>query len=171
MKIEGSTSKVEIANVEVEQELEISAAPQHVYDCFMNDIAHWWSKSWVMGGEATEDITIEARPGGRLMEAWKGGGGCVWAMVQSIRPGSMVSFSIPEGVMWSGAGMFRLQFEGRDNGNSTTVKLSHYCYTMYREDSHSGYVQGWTELLGKRLKDYAEGRQVEDAIRPGGTIA
>ncbi len=169
MKIDGNTQKVEIASVEIEQEVPISASPQHVYDCFMNDIASWWSRSWVMGGPNTDNIIIEAEPGGRLLEHWQGGGGCIWAVVQSISPGRLVSFSIPAGVLWSGAGMFRVVFEAAEEGGGTLLKLSHHCFNMFQEDSHSGYVKGWTELIGTRLKSYAEGGRIADAIRPSGT--
>ena len=171
MKIEGKTDRVEYAFVQIEQEIPVNAEPAHVYDAYVNGISHWWSRDWVMGGPRTTEIVIEQQPGGRLMEVWEGGGGCLWAMVQSLSPGRMISFSIPEGVMWSGAGMFRLVFETREDGKGTTVKLSHHCFNQYAEDSHSGYVEGWTELLGKRLKYYAEGRPVGDAIRASGTLA
>lgn len=171
MNITGKTDKIELASMEIELELEIAAARQHVYECFMNDIARWWSASWVMGGPNTVGLLIEAQPGGRLLESWKDGGGCVWAMVQSISPGHMVNFSIPEGVMWSGAGSFRLSFEAGDDGKSTLLKLSHHSFSLYQEDSHSGYVQGWTELIGTRLRDYAEGRPVVGAVSSGDTLA
>ena len=167
MKIEGNTQKVELADVKIEQEVVVNARAEHVYDCYVKGVAYWWSKDWVMGGPKTQNIEIEAHPGGRLLESWEGGGGCVWAMVQSISPGRMISFSIPEGVMWSGAGFFRLVFEASEDAKSTTVRVTHHCFNMYQEDSHSGYVEGWSELIGKRLKDYAEGRDVEDSIRPG----
>jgi uncharacterized protein YndB with AHSA1/START domain len=170
MSILGKTDRIELASVEIEQEVAVAAAPQHVYECFMNDIARWWSASWVMGGPNTVGLLIEAQPGGRLLESWKDGGGCVWATVQSISPGRMINFSIPDGVMWSGPGMFKLSFEADEAGTGTLLKLSHYCFTMYSEDAHSGYVQGWTELIGTRLRDYAEGRPVEGAISPGATL-
>ncbi|MCB1216763.1 hypothetical protein KDL44_05185 [bacterium] len=171
MQIEGRTNRVELASVEIEQELTIAAPPAHVYDCYVNGISQWWSRDWVMGGPRTTEIVIEQQPGGRLLEVWEGGGGCLWAFVQSLSPGRMISFSIPEGVMWSGAGMFRLVFADAEDGNGTVLKLSHHCFNQYSEDAHSGYVEGWTELIGRRLKEHAEDRAVDNAVRPGGTLA
>jgi uncharacterized protein YndB with AHSA1/START domain len=166
MPINGTTEKLELALVKIQQELEIAAPPQRVYEAFVNDIARWWSRGYLLGGEATVDLVLEARPGGRLMEVLSNGGGVLWAEVTLLSPGRSIRLGIPEGVLWSGPGYYMLRFEAQQDGAATLLKLEHQCAQPYCEDGHSGYVQGWTDLLAERLKVYVEGGRVDDAVKP-----
>lgn len=165
MQITGKTERAELAQVKIEQEIAIAAPPERVFAAYVNELARWYSRDFIMGGELTVDFVLEAEPGGRLMEVFDGGGGMVWAEVIAIRPGRMIRLGIPEGVVWSGPGYFVLRFEPADEGG-TLLKLEHQCTQAFSEDGHSGYVYGWTELLGTGLKQYVETGAAENPVKP-----
>lgn len=160
-----TTKSVEFDFVQIDMEIPIAAPPQQVYQAFVEDIAHWWDKGFLMGENST-DIVLEARPGGMLMEVDGQGGGCAWAQVIALYPGRSIRLGIPNGVIWAGAGFYRLSFEDAGDG-TTLLKLRHESTQPRSEkgDGHSGYVYGWNALLVDRLKPYVENGSVPDPLR------
>jgi uncharacterized protein YndB with AHSA1/START domain len=160
MSINAGTRKVEMNLVEISQEVRIAAPPERVYEAYTAEIGQWWSPSFIMGGPRTVDLVCEAQPGGRLLEVWEGGGGCIWALVTWVNPGKSLHFGLIPGLIWSAPGSIELRFEA--DGEGTLLKLTHTCLEPVEgEDAHSGYVQGWTELVGTRFKQYVETGSVE----------
>jgi uncharacterized protein YndB with AHSA1/START domain len=164
MQITGKTDKLELARVSVNQELVVNVPPERAFDAFTAEIAHWWSRDWLMGGGATTDLVLDLRPGGSLTEVYGPDGGMVWAEVNSFKRGQWIRFGIPEGVIWSGPGYFSVRFAATEDGAGTQVTLEHQSTQAYTEDGHSGYVQGWTELVGTRFKAYCAGEPLENAV-------
>ena len=154
MKIEGTTTKIELCNAIVEQEVQIAATPAQVYTALTSEIGYWWDPGFVMGGADTKDLLLEARPGGRWMEVWGDDEGFVWGMVIRARQDQSLTISVLEGVIWSGPGSITIDLSESDGG--TLLKLRHHSTQLYSEDGHSGYIMGWTALIGENLKKYVE---------------
>jgi uncharacterized protein YndB with AHSA1/START domain len=157
MKIEGTTTKIELCNAVVEQELKLEATPAQVYAALTTDIGLWWDPGFVMGGPNTTDVILEPRPGGRWMEVWGSEGeGFLWGIIQRARKDRALTISVPEGVIWSGPGSISIDLEETEGGG-TLLKLRHVSVQVYEtEDATGGYIYGWSNLLGENLRKYLE---------------
>ncbi len=82
MTIENAT----MANIDME--IEIHASSDKVWQSLTENIGQWWPADFYTGGvEGGRGFSLEAFPGGRMMESWDDGGGLLWGNVVFIQPG------------------------------------------------------------------------------------
>ncbi len=164
--VETQWTETTVGDAVVILDLHLANPPGDAYERFVQDIGYWWSRSFTMGGPATQVIMIEADPGGRLLEIYEGGT-VQWAEVLHLEEGRFIGFGIPEGTFWSGAGSISVSFnEAADGG--TDLHLEHRCFQQYtdEEDGAAGYAQGWSLLVGENFRRYCAGEAIEDAVIP-----
>src|SRR5690606_22825845 len=140
--------------------------PWDVYEKFVGETSHWWSKGFTMGGESCLSMQLEAYASGRLLEIDENGES-LWANVIQVIPGSFLGLSVPEGSFWNGAGSINISFNpGADGG--TDLLLEHRSFQQYdaETDGAEGYAFGWTKLIGDNFLRYCAGEVIEDAIVP-----
>jgi hypothetical protein len=123
-----------------------------VWQALTAETAAWWGAPY-QRGEAV-DIVLDARLGGRLEERWGDGEGAVWGTVTAIRRDEHLEIEGPIGMAGPVAGVVRIDLETR--GDATVVRLSHEAVGRVDEALRDSYRSGWDDLLGVRLKAFAE---------------
>lgn len=162
--LETEWTQTTVGDAVVILDMHLDNPPVDTYERFVQDIGYWWSRSYTLGGPATQVIMIEADPGGRLLEIYEGGT-VQWAEVLHLEEGRFIGFGIPEGTFWSGAGSISISFNEAEDGG-TDLHLEHRCFQQYSDeyDGAEGYAEGWTKLIGENFRSYCAGEPVEDAI-------
>jgi uncharacterized protein YndB with AHSA1/START domain/DNA-binding transcriptional ArsR family regulator len=141
-----------VRSFSIVQEVAIKAPPAKVYAALTRHLSAWWGAPFLLGAD-TRDLTLDARPGGHLFEAW-GKGGTIWATVTAARPGELVDLEGHMGIAGAVAG--RVRFEVAPDAGGSRVKLTHQAVGLFAAESEANYGGGWQDLLGRRLKAFVE---------------
>lgn len=154
----GAPAMSDLGRIHIETETVIAAPRERVWWALTNETADWWGAPY-QRGEA-DDLLLDARPGGLLLERWADGGGAVWGTVTAVRSDAYLEIEGPIGMPGPVAGVVRITLEAHDQ--STLVRLSHEAVGKVDEQTQRNYRLGWDDLLGVRLKAL-----VEDGTRYG----
>lgn len=143
----------------IEQEVQIDATPNRVFEALTKDVAAWWGAPYQIS-ETAKTIILEPKLGGRFYEDWGSGQGALWATVTQLKQNEILELTGPIGMSGAVQGIACIALEAK--GKATLVKLSHRAVGEVNEQKQKGYSAGWQDLLGKRLKEF-----VEKGIRSG----
>jgi uncharacterized protein YndB with AHSA1/START domain len=146
-----TAGKVDVFHIEME--ISIQAPRPKVYEAMTGDITPWFGGPYSTLPDAKGRV-IEPRVGGRFYEDWGDGYGALWGTVTSIRKNEWLEFSGSCGMGGAVHGVVRIELE--EQGGATLIKLSHRAMGEVNADAANGYTQGWTDLLGTRLKAWVE---------------
>lgn len=135
----------------VDLEVSIAAPPAVVWDAIVSDPAAWWGSPFLLGGEASRGLHLEAWPGGRFWEDFGPLGGGLWATVTRVRKHEHLKFS---GDFGTAPGEVVLSLTPSSGG--TTLKLQHVWSVPVDRETVGSYAWGWDDLLGRRLKTLIE---------------
>jgi uncharacterized protein YndB with AHSA1/START domain len=163
-------TKAEPCNFSIELEVEIDAPPNVVFSAFTRDVAAWWGEPYLICPERAIDIVMDPFLGGSFYEVWGGGDGACWAKVTQMRRYEVIELRGPLGMSGAVNGVIRIEFEDLDNG--TRVKLRHQAAGYIEDSTEARYIDGWKDLLEKRLRDFVD-KGIESGVRrqtiqPGG---
>lgn len=154
----GAPAMSELGSIHIEAETVIAASPQQVWLALTTQTAAWWGAPYERG--EAEDIVLDARPGGLLLERWADGGGAVWGTVTAVRQDQRLEIEGPIGMAGPVTGVVRITLDPQ--GEGTVVRLSHEAVGKVDYETQRRYSLGWDDLLGVRLKAL-----VEDGTRYG----
>lgn len=154
----GETAMSELGSIHIEAETVIAASPRQVWRALTTETAAWWGVPYQRG--SGEDIVLDARPGGLLLERWADGGGAVWGTVTAVRQDQHLEIEGSIGMVGPVAGVVRINLDAQ--GEETVVRLSHEAVGKIDDETQRSYSKGWDDLLGVRLKAF-----VEDGTRYG----
>lgn len=136
----------------IEQEIVITAEPQHVFEALTTGVDAWW-----MQGFESPHSTFHLEPmaGGRFYEDFgQGRGSALYATVTYLEPGKKLRMTGPMGMR--GPVMGTIGFDLVPEGDGTRLKLSHHVMGVVDDDDRETYTHGWQELLGEHLKRFVE---------------
>jgi uncharacterized protein YndB with AHSA1/START domain/DNA-binding transcriptional ArsR family regulator len=138
--------------IDIHQEIRLAAPPGRVFDVLTREIDLWWTKPYRMteGGH----VTLEPRIGGELREEGPGGHVTVWGRVEEVAPGRLLVLSGTIGMQTAVAGRVRIALAAEETG--TVLKLSHMAVGPIAEGAGERYTEGWSDLLGTRLRARVE---------------
>jgi uncharacterized protein YndB with AHSA1/START domain len=145
--------QVMLRRIQVEQEVTINASPERVFDALTSQVSAWWGAPYLLT-DAPQGIILEPEVGGRLYEVSGEGEGALWAMVTAIQKNRWLELTGPIGM--SGAMHSVVSFALEPKGEATLVKLAHHAVGELGEDTEANYSAGWHDLVGVRLKAFAE---------------
>lgn len=145
---------VDLGTVNLRLEITVAAPPKRVFAALTDDIGHWWGAPYLREAERATDFRLEARPGGRLLEAWGADGGTVWGEVTRIRPPEVLELTGRMGM--HGPAYAVVTFDLAAKGKGTRVTLTHQAVGDVDAETTEQYTEGWTDLLTNRLKPYVE---------------
>ena len=143
----------------IEQEVEITATPERVFDALTAQVGAWWSQHF---SPAPRAIALEPWPGGRFYEEFGGGvdamgtGGALYATVTYLEPGRRLALTGPFGMPGPVLGLVSFDLEPRADGAATLVRLSHHAVGAIDADTRARYGAGWGALLRDGLKRFVE---------------
>ncbi|RPF53254.1 SRPBCC domain-containing protein [Aquisalibacillus elongatus] len=135
----------------IEQKINIKGSKEEVFKALTTDISKWWTYS-VFDGENTT-LTLDAKPGGLFLETNEEGG-ALWGTVTYVKENEELRLNGLLGM--KGAVDSAYSYTLEQDGDYTTLKLSHHAVGLLDPEWHKMHNEGWQELLGDFLKDYVE---------------
>jgi uncharacterized protein YndB with AHSA1/START domain len=145
----------------IRKSVTVSAPPEKAFHRFTAEMASWWPlASHSVGQRDAESVTMEGRPGGRIVERLRGGRECVWGTITAWEPPRRVAFTWHPGDDPARAQDVEVRFTpaggggrgGGGGGESTRVELEHRGFERLgalAKRAHRGYPIGWAYVLGR----------------------
>jgi uncharacterized protein YndB with AHSA1/START domain len=151
-QVEGSPKRMNADRPAVDVALDVAiAAPRSlVFAALTEDPGGWWGHPYLRS-DAT-GLTLEPRLGGLVVESWEGGG-FVLASVTGWTDGGYLQLTGP---FHLGLALGIATFELSDSDEGTSVKFSFRAIGAIEPQLVERFAEGWTELIGRRLKSLVE---------------
>jgi DNA-binding transcriptional ArsR family regulator len=149
--IDSKPKEAVVNQLHVEQEVQIEAKAERVFEALTERIGAWWGPPYCIEGGA---VILEAKLGGRLYEDWGDGQGALWGAVTQIKHNA--NLEITGSIGMSGAVFGVALFSLESKGKATILKFSHRAMGEVSETQKKNYALGWQDLLGTRLKNLVE---------------
>lgn len=147
MNSPASTPRVE----PVRKSITVRWRPEVAFRRFTEEIASWWPlRKHSVGGERSQDVVFESRPGGRIYEVIEGGEEAVWGTLIEYDAPHRVEFTWHPGREPSTAQRVEVRFSAAADG--TRVDLVHSGWETFGEgarEMRDEYDRGWTFVLGR----------------------
>ncbi|MEM7024074.1 MAG: hypothetical protein AAF637_16000 [Pseudomonadota bacterium] len=140
--------------VTYELEIQIGASAAQVWRELTENTNSWWLPDFhVAAPDST--VTLDAVPGGQLVERTSDGGGIVWYTVQACRPGISMTLlgSLSEGC---GPGTTMLTIVLEEDSRSCVLRLTDVLFGHISDELVESLRSGWVCLLGEGLGRYTE---------------
>jgi hypothetical protein len=134
----------------------VPCAPERAFACFTRDIARWWPRATHSVSEAAcQDVAIEPRIGGAIVETADNGTRHPWGTITRWEPGAALAFSWHPGRTDETAQWVEILFAPTTTG--TLVTLTQGGWEALGEmaaKARGGYNTGWTMILGDLYAAY-----------------
>ena len=139
-------------------QVEINAPRSEVWALLTDNIGDWWPAEFYAGGEPdTRGFSLEAKPGGLMMENWGSGGGVLWGTVVGIEPNELLQVLGSIFPAWGGPNQWFGTWELSASGDKTTLKFSEHAVGRVSDAGVEEKDKGW-RFLWSVLKARAEGQ-------------
>jgi DNA-binding transcriptional ArsR family regulator/uncharacterized protein YndB with AHSA1/START domain len=136
--------------VDVALDVAISAPRDLVFAALTEDPGGWWGHPYLRS-DAT-GLTLEPRLGGLVVETWDGGG-AVLATVTGWTEGRYLQLTGP---FHLGLALGTATFQLSDGEGGTNLEFSFRAIGAIESQLVERFAEGWTDLVGRRLKTLAE---------------
>jgi hypothetical protein len=133
--------------LDVEQHVEIKAAPDKVFAAVLNRFGKGNTRA---DGEPLH-MLLEAKPGGRWYRDRGNGIGHLWGFVQVIKPPTLLELSGPMFMSYPANNHLEVKIEEFEGG--CKVRLRHRAIGMIDPDHRKGVSVGWNHTLAEIKKD------------------
>ncbi len=142
------TANEESRVLDVNQEIEIKAAPGDVFEGLINQLSN-------IGGQDGNNIplVLERWPGGRWFRDLGSGTGHLWGIVQSIKPPTLLEFFGPMFMSYPVSGHLIARLSPVPGGTKLTFR--HRAFGLIEQEHMEGVQKGWSQVLEK-LKESCE---------------
>jgi uncharacterized protein YndB with AHSA1/START domain len=136
-------------------EIRIDASPDRVWRALTAETDAWWLPDFHVAGPDSR-VTLDATPGGHLIERTAAGGGILWYTVHACVPSQSITLVGPVAIDSGPATtMLTLTLEDQDGG--CVLRLADRLVGHVSDGLVESLHDGWTLLFGEGLKRYAEG--------------
>ncbi len=152
-----TATRKEIHSLQIELSIDIAASPESVFAALTTDVASWWGPPYCDENDVT-DIVLELRLGGMFYETYGAGQGWIWGRVAGFETNKWLEIDGPMGLQGAVKGSIKYTLEPK--GTGTRLTLSHHAIGLFDPEAQEMYSGGWTDLLGTRLKAFAEKGEV-----------
>lgn len=151
-RVEGRAKRMTANHLAVDVALDVSiAAPRSdVFAALTADPGGWWGHPYLRSDST--GLSLERRLGGLVVETWEGGGS-VLATVTGWTDDRYLQLTGP---FHLGVALGIATFELSDRDNGTSVQFSFRAIGAIEPQFVERFADGWTDLLGRRLKTLAE---------------
>lgn len=142
--------------MKVERTVLIAAAPQRVWQAWVQDINRWWTEPYYNDKSRVTGLEFEPRLGGRFMEKWgEDGSGFLIGHVVEWLPPQRLAYTWSER-SWGGI-VTQVSLELQPEGENTRLTLVHAGFERLPEAEklRAGYDRGQGILIDQ-LKAYLE---------------
>ncbi|HEU4724075.1 MAG TPA: SRPBCC domain-containing protein [Candidatus Eisenbacteria bacterium] len=133
--------------LDIDQTLEIKAAPAEVYEGLLRRLCH------IEGVDGRPDVILklERRPGGRYYRDLGNDAGHLWGIVQSIKPPFLIEFFGPMMMSHPVAGHLIVRLAEIPGG--TKLDFRHRAFGMVPPELKEGLPLGWGQVLQSLKRD------------------
>lgn len=135
----------------IHRTVRVKAPPEAAFRRFTAEMASWWPlKSHSVGQHDSENVVMEERAGGRIVERIRDGRECVWGTITAWDPPRRVAFTWHPGDEPARAQDIEVRFT--PEGDRTRVDLQHGGFERLgalAKRAHRGYPIGWAYVLGR----------------------
>lgn len=143
---------------ESQMEVEIAGSAAAVWKALTEEIGAWWPSDFYAGGkEGERSYSLEARPGGRMLESYSGGGGLLWGTVMTVSPNKQLQVAGATFANWGGPSHWFGTWDLEEAGETTILRFSESTLGRYSEEEAAGTRKAWHYLFGAALKAHVEG--------------
>ena len=133
--------------------IEVPCTQEQAFNTFVDQVSSWWplDKNSVsaMQGEVAKNVTIEARPGGKVFEIGHDDTEHRWGTVTEYQPHELITIDWHIGLPQENASEVCVRFTVV-SANKTKVELRHSRWEAFGEKAESmrsGYDQGWVGVF------------------------
>jgi len=138
--------KVEDLTLDVEQHIDINAAPEKVFTVMLNQLG---KDNTNLAGESLQ-LQIEPKPGGRWFRDRGNGIGHLWGFVQVIKPPTLLELSGPMFMSYPAQNHVEVKVE--KTGTGSRVTLRHRAIGMIDPEHRKNVGTGWNHMLAAMKK-------------------
>lgn len=135
----------------INKEVTVAADQERAFEVFTARIGDWWPlRTHSVGLEEAESLSMECRPGGRLIETYGGGKEAEWGRVLAWDPPARIVFTWYPGRPGEAATEIEVTFVAL-SASETRVRLEHRGWETLPSERRAGraeYVTGWDFVLG-----------------------
>ena len=127
----------------------VPCALDRAFELFTSQINAWWPlRTHSVGEDASEQVEMQCRVGGEIVETLADGTTAVWGTLSEWAPPHRVRFSWHPGQLPAEATQVDVAFES--DGSSTRVTLVHSGWQgrLDGTTARHGYDTGWDLVLG-----------------------
>jgi uncharacterized protein YndB with AHSA1/START domain len=138
--------KLEDMTLDVEQQIEIKAAPEKVFKVMLDRLG---KDNTTPAGESLQ-LQLEAKPGGRWFRDRGNGIGHLWGFVQVIKPPSLLELSGPLFMSYPAHNHVEVKVEKTATGSRVTLR--HRAIGLIDPEHRKGVSTGWGHMLAEMKK-------------------
>ena len=126
--------------------------PGTAFRRFTEEMGSWWPlETHSIGRDEAEDVTVESREGGAIVERTRSGQKHVWGTITEWSPPGRLAFTWHPGRDASTAQEVKVTFTAAGEG-VTEVRLEHGGWDRFGDgaaEAREPYVPGWDLVLGR----------------------
>ena len=136
--------------VDVALDVSIAAPRSEVFAALTADPGGWWGHPYLRPD--SKGLSLEPRLGGLVAETWEDGG----AVLATVTGWTDDRYLQLTGPFHLGLALGIATFELSDSEGGTSVKFSFHAFGAIEPQLVERFAEGWTELVGRRLKTLVE---------------
>jgi len=136
--------------------VDVAAPPARVWETLTADINRWWDPGFLTI-PGSRGFRAEWRPGGLVVERGpEGDDGLVWFQVLGVRREQSLLLAGDLSPAYGGPARLLTEFRLEERSGGTRVTLRETAHGAAGAATRRSLEEGWTHLLGNRLKAAAE---------------
>jgi uncharacterized protein YndB with AHSA1/START domain len=133
--------------VNIEQTMEIKAAPEKVFEGLIKHLCDMEGEP----GKPRLKLTLERKPGGRWYRDLGSDSGHLWGFVQSIKPPTLLEIFGPLMMSYPVAGHLIVRLSPA--GEGTRLVFKNEVFGPIPDDFKDGMAEGWGQMLDAMKRD------------------
>lgn len=135
----------------IRHHLELPVSHARAFDSYVHGIGEWWHPRWTANGNNFDTVTIDAQPGGSIVECARDGNTITWGEVTELEPGRLIVHSY-----WlaheGDPSIVRVSFTNGEHGG-TAVDFEHAGWNESNASAREQFTH-WPVLL-RRFAEHA----------------
>jgi uncharacterized protein YndB with AHSA1/START domain len=137
----------------VKHEVTVSAPPADVFESLVEGVGQWWDPAHTFSGDS-ENLSIDARPGGCFCESLPNGGGVEHLRVVHVAPGQILRMSGALGPLQAFGLTGSMTWKLTTDNEDTTIGLT-YSVGGFMEGGFDRIAPAVEAVLGGQLQRLA----------------
>lgn len=139
---------------ELSLEFEFDATAEAVWRALTEDLDTWWPDAFYMcAGPGPKRMTIDATPGGHMLEEAGGGNGMIWGTVVHVQAGAVLELTGSYGSPLTWFGSYQIEALGE----GAKLRFTERMFGRVTEAELASKDQGWRFLYDGCMRAHLEG--------------